>query len=1576
MIDTHLKGNFIWQVLLGTVLVVLLVFVLGYLEFDRERSHLEENLLLTVTALSRAVDIELETVRTGTAMFASSNRDLIDRRDFATLQSNLSKAAAKGRLINHFALIDRSGQQWVNTLIPYGSKLPVTKNIDKFRPAFETGQPSISPLSVGTISGQNEIFLSIPIQEQGKTVYVFTSIISADSLANILTSLQIPAAWLGNIFDSQGTMIARTRDPDKFVGKMVSARLVKQLERQSSGVFENVNLDNTVTISAYYRSPSTGFGVNIGVPKSLVIWQALEAQWLPGLVAALAVFSLLMAWHSGLALRQQRESEERFRASFSNAAIGFALTNVNGRFLDANPAYCAITGYSLAELRDFAFPQLIHPDDRAENAALTQHLVAGEIFDFIQENRFVRKDGTTVWVRESASLVRGDNLYPRWIVVLLEDITDRRLAEDERHRLAEALRQAAQPMVLTDIDARIVYVNPALQSLFGFAEDAVLGIQIWDFARPEGKVDRQTPAVARDIAAHGRWSGERLCVARDGTEIPVFVTVAGIDNQLGQRTGYIASYLDIAAQKKIQNDLEKERGLLSTLVHTIPDLVWLKDADGVYLSCNSAFEHFVGRSEADIVGCTDYDLVPKDLADFFRANDRKAIAIGTSTTNEEWITFAESGHSALIETIKTPMTNADGGVIGVLGIGRDITERERNRRAIEEAKATLEAALGAMSDAVFISDRQGQFIHLNEAFATFHRFADRNECARSLADYPTILEVTFPDGTPLPLEQWAIPRALRGERASDQEYLLRRKDSGVSWVGSFNFAPIRDRDGEIVGSVVVGRDITDKKQLENELERYRHHLEQVVAERTSELKATEARVRLILQSTADGIIGVDPHGTITFVNPGACRALGYDADQLIGTDSHAILYDSPADDRPFSQENCPVKWTLEAGTIHRVEDDVFRTADGRPLAVSTSVHPMILDDTIVGAVISFTDISSRKANEEARETALAEAERLAVLRREFLANMSHEIRTPLHAILGLAQIGDRQNVGRAEREVFTRILDAGHGLQAVIDDILDFSKIESGKLIIENIPIEIGEVVDRAVDLLALRAQAKSLRFHVREAADIPSRCLGDPNRLRQILVNLLSNAVKFTPSGGEVTLSVARVDETLIFRVVDTGIGIAPDVVDHLFNPFVQADGSTTRRYGGTGLGLAISRDLVTRMGGEIAIASTPGQGSTFTVSLPLAGVNEAPPWPDGDIAVFGLSEDDIDVLRAAEPLGRVIADPAQVDDTAFVLVDRDVIEGAATRAAINTRIGEGRGAILVPVGGTDMPHSLGLEVPVIERPLRARHLKRLMIEPHAGRRVLTAGGARLTGLRILAAEDNEVNRLVLEDMLRSEGAILSCFENGRVALDHLHQHGRSAFDIVLTDVQMPEMGGYDFTRAVRDFAPDLPVIGLTADAMEEERERCVAAGMVERMIKPIMVDALATAIQRHLSQRRTSTVDAPPLPLIAEIDRAQLMAQYDGRSAFVKRLAATVISSQGEMATELRSAAASGDFTRVAALAHSIKGTAGNVSAPRILEIAARIEGLFRQGEAVPLDLVEALAMAMTNLLRDLADFKDELD
>ncbi|SEH29969.1 ATP-binding protein [Magnetospirillum fulvum] len=658
-------------------------------------------------------------------------------------------------------------------------------------------------------------------------------------------------------------------------------------------------------------------------------------------------------------------------------------------------------------------------------------------------------------------------------------------------------------------------------------------------------------------------------------------------------------------------------------------------------------------------------------------------------------------------------------------------------------------------------------------------------------------------------------------------------------------------------------DITERKIIDAELEDYRHHLETLVTARTADLEAAEARVRLILESTADGLYGIDPEGRITFLNPSAGSMLGYAPGQLQGRFAHDLLKRGEGDGEAAPGTPPSIRDTLRTGRICRVEDAAFRHADGHTVHVSYSSHPMVRAGMIVGAVVSFTDISRRKATEAAREAALAEAERLARVRREFLANMSHEIRTPLTAVLGLARIGAKEPDRRKCQDYFDAILDSGTGLQGIVDDILDFSKIESGKMQIESVPIDLGEVIDRSIRTVAMRAFAKGLRLEVEEAAGLPAECLGDSKRLYQVLLNLLSNAVKFTPAGGSVTLSIAAETGSLTIAVADSGIGMAPETVDRLFQPFEQADGSTTRQFGGTGLGLAITNHLVEMMGGTIAVETAPERGSRFEIRLPLTGATPPGPTPPGILALFGLRDAETARLCAAFDDCRVLSSldtlPA---DAALIVIDAAILADPANRPAIGAALTGRRRLVGVTIPGqNDIPSEWRDSMARIERPLRPRHLRaELAAAQKSGLSVVfTPPHARLSGLSILAAEDNEVNRLVLEDIVLSEGATLLIVENGRLALDALQQRGLAGFDAVLTDIQMPEMDGYNLAAAIVALTPTLPVIGLTAHAMEEEHQRCLESGMVEHVVKPIDPDVLVAAILRHARPRTTAGLTRP---------------------------------------------------------------------------------------------------------------------
>jgi PAS domain S-box-containing protein len=410
--------------------------------------------------------------------------------------------------------------------------------------------------------------------------------------------------------------------------------------------------------------------------------------------------------------------------------------------------------------------------------------------------------------------------------------------------------------------------------------------------------------------------------------------------------------------------------------------------------------------------------------------------------------------------------------------------------------------------------------------------------------------------------------------------------------------------------LIIWSDITERKQMTAELERYRMHLEQLVAQRTSELEATteslsrkEAEQRLLLESTSDGIFGINTDDVVTFANSAALRMFGFErAEDFVGRDAHAAIHHTDADGTPYPPHDCIIRRAVHDETHVQCDTEVFWRVDGSSFATDYTASPLVRDGAVVGAVVAFQDITDRKRVDAEIKAARDAANRS---KGEFLASMSHEIRTPMNAIMGMAYLALQTHLDPRQRGYIERLSRAADNLLGIINDILDFSTIEAGKMSVEAIDFQLDEVIDNFITLVGSKTEEKGLKLAFESSPDVPTHLVGDPLRLGQVLLNLGNNAAKFTEHG-EIVVGVEASERTakgvqLHFWVRDTGIGMTPQQCARLFQSFTQADSSTTRRYGGTGLGLAISKRLVELMGGRIWAESEAGKGSVFHFCVPF---------------------------------------------------------------------------------------------------------------------------------------------------------------------------------------------------------------------------------------------------------------------------------------------------------------------------------------------------------------------------------------
>jgi PAS domain S-box-containing protein len=688
--------------------------------------------------------------------------------------------------------------------------------------------------------------------------------------------------------------------------------------------------------------------------------------------------------------------------------------------------------------------------------------------------------------------------------------------------------------------------------------------------------------------------------------------------------------------------------------------------------------------------------------------------------------------------------------------------------------------------------------------------------------------------------------------------------------------------------------------------------------------------------------------------------------------------------------------------INKLEKQV--SVDEQETWASVTKVPIRNQSGAVAGIVGISrDVTALKQAEAALEHARDAALESARVKSQFLANMSHEIRTPMHAITGMTGLLSATRLTAEQREYVETIRQSTETLLGIISDILDFSRLEAGKLAIEAIDFALRDTVETTLDLVAERAQAKGIELACWIEPTLPSHVRGDPGRLRQVLLNLLANALKFTDRG-EVLLRLSRRNETagtvtVHFAVKDTGIGIAPGAMARIFDAFTQADGSTTRKYGGTGLGLTISRQLVEIMGGKMGVESAPGQGSTFWFELTFekqAGGIPSASRADSSLAgkrVLVVDESatlreilchrfdswqmvSASVANAAEALQHLqeAAVAGMPVDLAVVELEMPQLDGlnlarkikadpaiSSTRIILLTELGHQPEAAVLQAAGI----AGCLAKPVRESRLRQRTIEVLRdgasgeflaSEAESGLPSLSLPPSGAPPARILVAEDNVVNQRVALKQLKRLGYQADTVSNGAEVLEAFK---RERYQIVLMDCQMPEIDGYEVTRRIREQEkaaqdPALPptyIIALTAHALEDDRQKCVAAGMNDYLSKPLHLSELESVLQRAVLKVHAAvpSVLAPRGEDVLDrtvIDGLRGLRE-PGQPDPLKELAELFLRDARPRVQKLEAALAEPDLGKAAAAAHALKGSASNLGARRLAGLCARLEIQAKAGE-----------------------------
>ncbi len=989
------------------------------------------------------------------------------------------------------------------------------------------------------------------------------------------------------------------------------------------------------------------------------------------------------------------------------------------------------------------------------------------------------------------------------------------------------------------------------------------------------------------------------------------------------------------------------------------------DEQGVITTLNDAATQLFGYAPHELIGQRLADLLPGLSSECLA--DRLAPYVPSAAHPLEG--RRKDGSPLLVELVAGQTLLGQRRFFTLLL--RDVTPRAL-LEAVRGADADLlDALMELLPDNIYFKDTQSRFIRINRAMALRFGLSDPAEAiGKTDADFFTPEHAQEALASEQAILAGAQPLIGHEERET-------WPDGRETWVSTTKIA-LHDRQGRVVGTFGVARDITDRKRTE------------------AALHDSEALYQSLVENLPLQVYRKDLDGRFTFGNQLFCHGLGVSPAELVDRTDYDFFPPRLADKyRADDQTVIEHDTALEAVEEHPDPDGQTRYVH----VIKTPVHDA--RGEVMGTQGIFWDVTDRKRYEQELQKAKEAAEAASRAKSEFLANVSHEIRTPMNGILGMTELALDTDLTAEQREYLSMVKASAETLLGTLNDILDFSHIEAGKLVLEHVPFGLRDSLGDTMKTLAARAHRKGLELACQVDPDVIDSLAGDPVRLRQIIVNLVGNAIKFTEHG-EVVVSVGVASDEwrvkrqerqpeaapegvssfprpsslvpLHFSVRDTGIGIAPEKQHLVFAPFVQADGSTTRRYAGTGLGLAIVERLVALMGGKVWLESEPGRGSTFHFTA-LFTVHTASPgvidlkglralvvddnetnrrilqqmlsgWQMHPVAVCGGAAALEELRRAAaaqEPYPLMLLDALMPEVDGFAVaqeVHADPVLAEATAIVMLSSAGAAsNGAAEVPVGAS------------LIKPVKPSELLEAIRSVIGAARngsaaptdSSTAPAGDCRSLHVLLAEDNAVSQKLVLRLLEKRGHKVTMAQDGRQALAELQ---RGHFDLALMDVQMPLLSGFEATAEIRRrewmTGGHLPIIAMTADSLQGDRELCLAAGMDGYLSKPIQAAELYEAIERTLP-----AASAEESARTEELDWASALEGVGGDRGILKELAQVFLQCGPDWLAGLRRAMAAKDAPTLLRLAHAVRVAAGQLGARAVLQVAGQMETVGGSGD-----------------------------